>query len=87
MITPVASQKLTRNFLMSLSAGIYLVSNVMQAPGQPMFAKTVRPHPDRDAEWQAIVAAGANNRLCHVFKHPADYLALSLGIPYARERN
>ena len=52
-----------------------------------MFAEKVRPHSDREAQWQAILATGGNHRLCHVFDNPADYLALSLEIPYPRERN
>jgi len=47
-----------------------------------MFDETVAPIRDRDAQWQAIVTARANHRHCHVFKHPADFLAFSLAIPY-----
>jgi hypothetical protein len=79
--------KLTKQFIFSLPEGLYLVSNVMEAPSQPLFAETVRPTKDRAAQWQAIVAARANHRHCHVFDHPADFLAFSLEIPYARERN
>ena len=56
-------------------------------PGQPMFAETLRPAKDRAAQWQAIVAARANHRLCYVFENPADFLAFSLEVPYAREGN
>ena len=87
MKKPMQSATLTKRFLFALPEGAYLVSNVMEAPGQPMFAETVRPHAARQAQWKAIVAAKVNNRLCHVFKHPADYLAMSLELPYPRERN
>lgn len=46
-----------------------------------MFAETTRLLRGRAAQWQAIVAARANHRLCHVFEKPADYLAFSLEIP------
>lgn len=52
-----------------------------------MFAETIRPIRDRAAQWQAIVAAGANHRLCYGFENPADLLAFSLEVPYTRERN
>lgn len=66
--------KLTKRFLFSLREGVILVSNVMDATGQPIFAKTVRPAAHRRAQWKAIVEAGVNNSLCHVCKDYADYL-------------
>ena len=87
MKNPSIAGKLSKRFLLGLPEGVYLVSNVMDAPGQPIFAQTVVPVSQRLAQWQAIVDAGVNHRLCHVFKHPADYLTMSLEVPYPHERN
>jgi hypothetical protein len=52
-----------------------------------MFAQKVAPMPDRPAQWEAILAARANNRRCHVFEDPADFMSFSLEVPYPHERN
>jgi hypothetical protein len=87
MKNPSIAGKLSKRFLLSLPEGVYLVSNVMDAPGQPIFAQTVAPVAQCLTQWQAIVAARVNHRLCHVFRNPADYLTMSLDVPYPRERN
>ena len=84
---PILSGNLTKKFLLSLAAGDYLVSNVGEAPGQPMFAQTIKSKEQREAQWKDIVAARANGRLCHVFNSAKDYVAFSLEIPFSRERN
>ena len=81
------SGRLTKRFLFSLPDGLYLVSNVMEAPGQPMFAETVAPISGRTAQWQRILKAAANSRTCHVFADPAEFIKFSLNIPFARDRN
>jgi hypothetical protein len=81
------SANLTKRFLLTLPEGVFLVSNIMDAPGQPVFAETVRPFSHRQAQWRAILKAGADHRLCHIFEHPAEYLAMSLEVNYPRERN
>jgi hypothetical protein len=87
MKKPVLSGNLTKKFFLSLLAGDYLVSNVMEAPGQPMFAQTIAPKDRREAQWKEIVAARANGRMCHVFASAKDYIAMSLEVPFANERN
>jgi|GEM_PF-3583768 len=87
MNKPIATQALTRKFFFSLPAGHYLASNIMDAPGQPIFAQTVQPAEQRAAQWQDIVAARANGRLCHVFKSPRDFMAMSLDVPFQCELN
>lgn len=70
MITPFQSGKLTRKLLAGLPDGLFLVSNLMKTPAEPIFAETIRPGTHRQAQWRRIVAVGANGRLCHVFQSP-----------------
>jgi hypothetical protein len=67
------SSKLTKNYFMALPAGLYLISNCMKSIGEPIFADFVQPRPSRQSQWQAIVAARANGRVCHVFSSKAAF--------------
>jgi hypothetical protein len=74
MIMPINSQqdftpqKLTKGFLMSLPAGVYLVSNCFADPQNSIFAEHVAPLSERGAQWVRIRASHADQRNCHVFK-------------------
>ena len=81
------SGKLTKAFLFSLQEGVYLVSNVMLAPGQPLFAETTQPEQKRSEQWQRIKTARADGRTCHVFNDPADFMDFYLQIPVPYTRN
>lgn len=72
---------------MSLPEGLYLVSGVGDAPGQPAFGETVSAIMEREAQWQRILNARINNRLCDVFQSSANYMKYTLAIRYRRERN
>jgi hypothetical protein len=87
MKKPLLSGNLTKKFFLSLLAGDYLVSNVMEAPSQPMFAQTIAPQDQRERQWKDIVAAHANGRRCHVFASAKDYIAMSLDVPFPNDRN
>ena len=84
---PVQSGQLTKRFLMSLPAGLYLVSGVGEAPGQPSFAEAIAPREEREAQWRRILEAVANGRLCNVFKSENDFHTCSLQVRYPRDRN
>jgi hypothetical protein len=87
MEQPIMSGPMTKKFLMGLPEGVYLVSGVGEAPGQPAFAEIVAPLAERGAQSQRILSARFNNRSCEVFRRPADYIRFSLEIKYRRELN
>ena len=60
--------KLTKKFLMGLPEGGYIVSNVFSKYNMPCFAEKVSSIANREKQWKEIVAAQANQLLCHVFK-------------------
>jgi hypothetical protein len=72
---------------MSLTPGVYLTSNVALMPGQPIFAETVAPPEEREAQWKRIVAVRVNNQLCNVFQTPEDYMRYGLEVRFPNERN
>ena len=76
-VTPIKTEKLTKRFLMELPEGVYLVSNVYEQKGKPAFAEKVTPLSERNKQWQKIVNARANHRLCDVYKTKKDYEAWS----------
>jgi hypothetical protein len=84
---PILSGNPTKKFLFSLGAGDYLVSNVVEALGQPTFAQIIKPKEHRETKWKEIVAARANGRLCHVFNSAKDYVEFSLEVPFSLQRN
>ena len=87
MIQPLYSERLTKKFFLSLPCGVYLTSNVALTPGQPIFAETVSPVDEREAQWKRIVAVRVNNQLCNVFPTPQDYIQHSLEVRFPKEHN
>ena len=67
-ITPI-SLRLTKKVYFAAPAGCFLASNVMTDRFSPVFAETVfdLPH-ERLSQWARIVAAGADQRLCRIFR-------------------
>ena len=67
-ITPI-SLRLTKKVYFAAPAGCFLASNVMTDRFSPVFAERVPalPH-ERCAQWAQIVAAGADQRLCRIFR-------------------
>ena len=63
------SAKLTKKFLMSLPKGIYLMSNLVGQDRDSVFREYVlSPLSEREKQWQKIKLAGADSRLCRLFK-------------------
>ena len=87
MILPLYSERLTKKFFLSLPCGVYLTSNVALTPGQPIFAETVAPPDEREAQWKKIVAVRVDNQRCSVFQTPGDYIRSSLEVRFPNERN
>lgn len=70
------SAKLTKKFLMSLPSGVYLMSNMVAPDRDSVFrAYVLSPASEREKQWQIIKLAGADNRLCRLFKTEKQALA------------
>jgi hypothetical protein len=65
--------KLTKSFFMKLPTGVFLASNVYNAPRDPYFAETVSPLETREVQWRRIRNTGANQLMCSVFKDSGHY--------------
>jgi len=65
--------KLTRKYFMSLTEGLYLVSNPMYNSMQPFFAEKVAPLNLRKDQWDRIKNVNADQRLCNVFESKKEY--------------
>ena len=66
--------KLTKRFFMAASEGLFLASNCMTPRGQTIFGEVIAPVANRQEQWDRIVAVGASQRLCRVFRTSVDYL-------------
>ena len=66
--------KLTREYLMSLTEGLYLVSNPMYNSMQPFFAEKVAPLNLRKDQWERIKNVAADQRLCNVFESEPEHI-------------
>ena len=69
----IAPAKLTLRFLLSLPDGYVIASNCWAGPQKPAFADFVAPADSRKDQWKQIVAAGAAQRTCHVFRSNHEY--------------
>lgn len=87
MTQPLYRERLSKKFFVSLPAGLYLVSNVALAPGQPIFAKLVVPLETREAQWKRIKEVRVDGQLCSVFQTAADYIKYSLEVRYPNHPN
>jgi hypothetical protein len=74
-ITPI-SLRLTRKVYFAVPTGCFLASNLMTNRFTPVFAETVlaTPH-ERNTQWVRIVAAGADQRLCRIFRDEQECLS------------
>lgn len=79
--------KLTRKYLMSLSEGLYLVSNLYLNPMQSYFAEEVAPLNLRKDQWKRIIEANAHQRLCYVFESEKEYKKWLADINYNISKN
>lgn len=79
--------KLTRKYLISLSEGLYLVSNLFQNPMQSSFAEEVSPLNLRKDQWNRIIEANVHQRLCHVFESEKEFIKWLAGTHYNMNKN
>ncbi len=65
--------RLTKKYLMSVAAGSFLVSNLIDN-GESVFTETVACSvPGCLAQWDRIVNVGANQCLCYVYESKQEY--------------
>ena len=76
MIPTDTSIKLTKKMFMALPTGGLLVSNCMVSRKKSVFEEAIEPEgPARSRQWDRVIAAGASQRLCRVFRSREDYSA------------
>ena len=68
----ICNHKLTKKFFSTLPPGVYLVSNCYEQIGPntftPAFYEYTELPEGRKAQWERIKAAGADQRICDVYK-------------------
>ena len=79
--------KLTRKYLMGLPEGLFLVSNLGLSPMQSSFAEKVVPLNLRKDQWNRIIEAGVDQRLCHVFESEKEYTKWLSEVNYNIDKN
>jgi tripartite-type tricarboxylate transporter receptor subunit TctC len=69
--------KLTRKYFLGLPTGVYLVSNCYKrvAPNKstPIFYEYVEQLAQRISQWERVKAAGADQRLCDVYRSSEEF--------------
>lgn len=65
---------LTKKFLMELGEGNYLMSNLLDNYGCPIYEGKVETAATRVLQWEKIKRAGAQGRTCRIFKTKSDYV-------------
>jgi hypothetical protein len=74
MTTQPLSVKLTKKILLAAPEGAYLVSNCFQGfSTESVFEEIVACPQARAGQWERVVAAKADQRLCRVFATQRDY--------------
>jgi len=66
---------LTKKLFMDLPEGVFILSNIMDAPGQPKCFESVSLASERGKQWERIVLRGCNNRFFWVFKNEEEAMA------------
>ena len=84
----LASNKMSKKFLMSLPEGVLIVSGVgtkIKGKIVPEFIEHVLPIEKRDDQWKRIKEAYCNHRNFDVFKNKQDWERFknASGLPYA----
>ncbi len=74
-VRPIETMKLTKQAFMALETGILLASDVYCGPRESVFREIVKRHEKRAEQWKRILAAGAQNRICDIFKDDRHYTA------------
>lgn len=65
--------KLTKRFLTDLKEGLFFSSNAFVSKFKPAIAEEVVLPSLRMEQWMRIVDAGADQRMCYVFKTKQDH--------------
>ena len=65
--------KLTKKFLMDLPDNIFLASNLFLGRGISAYAEYVAPLSKRNQQWEKIVKASVDQRLCYIFRTKTEY--------------
>lgn len=75
MSTQPMSVKLTKKILLAAPEGAYLVSNCFQgfSTTDSIFEEIVASPQARAEQWERVVTAKADQRLCRVFASQRDY--------------
>jgi hypothetical protein len=63
-----SARKLTKEYLLGLDEGFFLVGNICDHHYRPAFAEVVASESERLQQWERIKAVGANGRLSDLFK-------------------
>ena len=66
---------LTKKLFMGLPEGVFIMSNIMDAPGHPTCFESVSSASERGNQWERIVLRGCNNRFFWVFKNEEEAMA------------
>jgi hypothetical protein len=82
---PLYRRKLSKKFFMQLSEGLYLVSNLFATRYESLFAEEVSSQRYRERQWQRIVRAGVNDRICNVFRTDEDYRFWLVDLDYSKD--
>ena len=72
-------EKLTKKLLVSLPEEAFVVSNLRNEEGRPVFAEKVSPVRTRSQQWRRVIAAGANGGLCEVVWTEANFYSKAAG--------
>ena len=68
----ICRHRLTKKFFSTLPPGVYIVSNCYRRVGPntstPAFHEYTEPPRGRKAQWERIKTAGADQRLCDVYR-------------------
>lgn len=59
---------------MGLPEGNYLMSNICDNYGCPVYENSVAPHGLRIQQWQKLKKVGANGRTIRIFRNKSDYV-------------
>ena len=74
---PIDRHELTKKYFWGLTTGVYIVSNCFRrvGPGKstPVFYEYVEQPEKREAQWDRIKSAGADQRLCDVYRSSEEF--------------
>ena len=70
-------KRLTKQYLMSLRAGQFLVGNVCDHHYRPAFAESVAPRWQREQQWERIKQTRAEGRVCDLFTNKTGFKRLA----------